>query len=121
LGVGRLGQLNRYVHDLGLALDAEREATFLEYFQHRDVIRQDLSDEFPETGPAGNRGEMMHERCAETLPLVLIDHGESDFCRSRPHNGVTRASRDHGPAAFLNDCDQCDVVDKVDREELLSH
>jgi hypothetical protein len=47
LGVGRLGQLKIYVHDLGLALDAEREATFLEYSQHRDVIRQDLSDEFP--------------------------------------------------------------------------
>ena len=31
----------------------------------------------------------------------------------------TRASRDHGPAAFLNDCDQCDVVDKVDIHERL--
>jgi hypothetical protein len=62
---------------------------------------------------------MMHERRAETLSLVLIDHGESDFCRSRLHNDVTRAARDHGPAAFLDHCDQCDVVDKVDIHEKL--
>ena len=39
----RLAQVNSHVHDLGLALHVNRESTFLEYFQHRDIIRQDLS------------------------------------------------------------------------------
>src|SRR5262249_51120853 len=64
--------------DLGLALDAKRVSTLFEHFQHRRVVRQDLSDQFLESGFPGNRGEMMHEHQAETFPLILIDPGESD-------------------------------------------
>jgi hypothetical protein len=65
---------------------------------NRDVIRQNFSDQFPETGAKGNRGEM-------NLRL------------SRPHDDVTPSPRDHGPAAFVRYCDQCYVVDEVDIQE----
>ena len=73
----RSAQPKSDVHDLGLALDANGQSALLEHSQHRDVIRQDLSNQFLESGFPGNRGEMMHEGRAETLPLILIDHGES--------------------------------------------
>src|SRR6266511_2264994 len=60
---------------------------------------------------------MTHECCAETLPLILVDHSESDLGPSRLHDDVTCAARDHGPAAFLHYCDQRDVVDEVDVQE----
>ncbi len=67
----------------------------------------------------GNGGEMTHERCAETLPLVLVDDSESDLGLSGLHDDVTCAARDHGPAAFVHDCDQCDVIDEIDMQEKL--
>lgn len=36
-------------------------------------------NQFLEPGCAGQRGEMTHQRCAETLPLELINDGESDL------------------------------------------
>jgi len=104
---------------LGLAFDAKRQSTLLEHFQHRHVIRQDLSDQFLESGFPGNRGEMMHEGRAETLPLILIDHGESDLGLSRPYDNVTSAAHNHAPTTFVHDCDQCDVADEVDVQEKL--
>jgi hypothetical protein len=59
----------------------------------------------------------MHERCAETFPLVLIDDSESDLGLSGLHDHVTGAARDHQPAAFVHDCDQCDVIDEIDVDE----
>src|SRR5215831_18010423 len=114
-----LAQPKSDMHDLGLALHAKREPAVLEYFQHRHVIRQDLRDQFLEPGSPGNRGEMMHECCAEALPLVLVDHSESDLGLSRLHDDVTCAARDHGAAGFVNDSDQRHVVDEVDVQEKL--
>src|SRR5262249_59177336 len=74
---------------------------------------------FLESSFPGHRGEMMHEGCAKALPLVLVDHSESQFRLSRLHDDVTCAARDHGPAAFVNDCDQCHVIDEVDVQEKL--
>src|SRR5262249_40705121 len=115
----RSAQPKSDVHDLRLALHAKRESAALEHFQHRHVIRQDLSDQFLEPGSPGNRGEMTHEGRAETLPLMLIDHRESDLGLSRLHDDVTGAARDHWPAVFVNDCDQRDVIDEVDVQEKL--
>src|SRR5262245_23868306 len=56
----------------------------------------------------------MRERCAETLPLVLVEDSESDLGRSGLHDDVAGAARDHRPAAFVHDCNQCDVVDEID-------
>ncbi len=113
----RSAQPKSDVHDLGLALHAKWESTFLEHFQHRAIVGQDFSNQFLESSFSGNRGEVMHEGRAETLPLILIDHGESDLGLSRLHDDVTGAARDHGPAAFVNDCDQCDVIDEIDIHE----
>jgi hypothetical protein len=115
----RLAQPKSDMHDLGLALDAKRESAPLEYFEHRDVIRQDFSDQFLESGFSGNRGEMMHQGRAETLRLILIDHSESDLGLSRLYDNVTSAARDHGSTAFVHDCDQCDVIDEIDVQEKL--
>src|SRR5215470_17773592 len=115
----RSAQPKSDVHDLRLALDAKRESAALEHFQHRHVIRQDLSDQFLEPRSPSNRGEMMHEGRAETLPLMLIDHSESDLGLSRLHDDVTGAARDHWPAVFVNDCDQRHVIDEVDVQEKL--
>jgi hypothetical protein len=115
----RFAQPKSDMDDLGLAFDAKRQSALLEDFQHRHVIWQDLSDQFLESGFSGNRGEMMHEGRAETLPLILIDHSESDLGLSRRYDNVTSAARDHAPTAFVHDCDQCDVIDEVDVQEKL--
>src|SRR5262245_33583836 len=117
LDLCRLAQPKSDMDDLGLALDAKRQSALLEHFQHRHVIRQDLSDQFLEPGSPGNRGEMMHEGRAETLPLILIDHGESDLGPSRLYDNVTCATRNHAPTAFVHDRDQCNVIDEVDVQE----
>src|SRR5262245_60888482 len=62
---------------------------------------------------------MMHEGCAETLPLILIDHGESDLRLSRLYDNVTSAARDHWRALFVDDCDQRDVIDEIDAQEIV--
>ena len=85
------------MHDLRFALDAKRQTTLLEYFEHRDILRQDLSDQFLEPGSPGNRGEMMHECRTDTLSLVLVDYGESHFGLSRLYDDVTSTARDHAP------------------------
>jgi hypothetical protein len=115
----RFAQPKSDMDDLGLAFDAKRQSTLLEHFQHRHVIRQDLGDQFLESGFPGNRGEMMHEGRAETLTLILIDYGESDLGLSRLYDNVTSAARDHAPTALVHDCDQCDVIDEVDVQEKL--
>src|SRR6516162_10586412 len=114
-----LAQPKSDVHDLWLALDAKRQSAFLEHFQHRAIVGQDFSDQFLESGSPGDRGEMVHEGRAEALPLILIDHSESDLGLSRLHDDVTCAARDHGPAAFVNHSDQRHVIDEVDAQEKL--
>ena len=112
-----LAQPKSDVHDLALALDAKRESAFLEHFQHRAIIWQDFGDQFLESASPGNRGEMMHESRAETLPLILIDHSERDLGLSRLHDDVTCAARDHRPAGLLHHGDEGHVIDEVDVQE----
>ena len=56
---------------------------------------------------------MTHKCRADTLPLVLVDHGESHLGLSRLGNDITSASGDHGPAVFFQHCNQCHAVDEV--------
>jgi hypothetical protein len=44
---------------------------------------------------------------------------ESDLGLSRLYDNVTSAARDHGPTAFVHDCDQCDVIDQIDVKPLI--
>jgi hypothetical protein len=62
---------------------------------------------------------MMHECGTDTLSLVCVDYGESHFGLSRLYDDVTSAARDRGPTAFVQDCDQRDVIDEVDIQEKL--
>src|SRR5262249_5650081 len=115
----RLAQPKSDVHDLSFALHAKRQSAFLEHLQHGHVVRQDLSDQFLEPASPSNRGEVMHECSAETLLLVLVDDSESHFGLSRLHDDVAGAARDHGPAVFVHDRDQRDVIDEVGVQEKL--
>ena len=56
---------------LVLALHTEGETAFLEYFQHRSVVGQHPRDQLLEPRFEGNRGEMVHQCSADTLPLDL--------------------------------------------------
>ena len=80
------------MHDSGLSLRVKAEPTFLEYFQHRDIVRQDLGDQFLEPGCAGNLGEMTHECRAYAFPLVLVHAGESDRGLPGLYNDITSAA-----------------------------
>src|SRR5260370_15022526 len=115
--MSRLAQLKSDVQDLRLAPYGKRESTFLKNLQHRTVVRQDFSDQFPEPGAKGDRSEMMHERRADTLRLVLIDNSESYLRLPRLHEDVTPTPRDHGPAAFLHYCIQRYAIHEVDIQE----
>src|SRR6266446_8333433 len=110
-------QLKSDVQDLRLAPYGKRESTFLKNLQHRRIIRKDFSDQFPEPGAKGDRSEMMHERRADTLRLILIDDSESYLRLPRLHEDVTPTPRDHGPAAFLHYRSQRDVIVEVDIQE----
>src|SRR5260370_10219833 len=110
-------QLKSDVQDLRLAPYGKRESTFLKILQHRTVIRKDFSDQFPERGAKGDRREMMHERRADTLRLILIDDSESYLRLPRLHEDVTPTPRDHGPAAFLHYRNRRDVNHDFDIQE----
>src|SRR5262245_54164333 len=114
-----LYQLNRYVRDASLALHADWESAFLEYVQHRDVSGKDFRNQLLDPGATGNGGQMMHECPAETLALILVDHGESHLRLPGLNDDVTCAAHDHGLAALVNDCNQRDVIDEIDMQEKL--
>src|SRR5262245_4279174 len=119
LTTNRSLQAKRDVHHSGLAIRTNVQPTFLKYLQHRDVVGQDLSDEFLEPIPTGNRGEMVlvHQRCTDTLPLVLVDHVEGHLSFLRVYNDVASAANYHGSAAFFHHCNQGHVVDEVNIQE----
>jgi hypothetical protein len=102
------------VHHLGLAFRAHGKSTLLEDFQHRDIIRQDLGDQFLQPG---DRGEMMQECPADAPALVCVDQRESHLCFSRLHDDVSRTPTYYRPAVFLDHCDQRHVLDEVDSQE----
>src|SRR5215211_2142659 len=108
----RSEQPQRRVYDSGPAL--ETEPAFLEHPQHRDVVWQDLRDQLPEPGTAGDRGEVAHQGRADTLPLVLVDDGESHLRRPGLDDDVASAPDDHRPSALVRHRDQGHVIGEVD-------
>src|SRR5271166_3386308 len=60
---------------------------------------------------------MTHQRRADTLALVLVDHRESDLCFPGLLNDIASAADNHGPAAFVNHRHQGNVADKVNVQE----
>ena len=91
----RSEQPKRHMHDPRLALHTKAEPAFLEYLKHRGVVWQDLCDHFLEPGISGDRGEMVQQCRANSLPLVLVDNGESHLGLLRLNDDVTSAADNH--------------------------
>src|SRR4051812_23824522 len=89
----------------------------LEYFQHWDVLGQNLRDQLIEPRPTGNRSKMAHQCRADTLPLVLVDHSKSHLGCPRLPDNVTPASNNHRLSALFDDGHQGNMVDEVDVHE----
>src|SRR5262245_16841623 len=107
----------RDMHNPGLMPGSKPQATFLEYLQHRDVVRQDLGDQFFKSGCTGNLSEVMHQNRTESLSLVLIEHGECDFGLARLNDDISPAADNHGLAVFFHNRDQSHLLDEVDVHE----
>ena len=65
------------MNDFGCALSREVKPAGLEDLQHGTVIRQNLCNQLIEPGSTGNRSKMAHERRADPLTLVLVNHSKS--------------------------------------------
>src|SRR3981081_2257850 len=107
------------MHNAGLSSDSRMQSAFLEDFQHRSVLRQDLGDQFLEPGITGDRGKMTHQCGTDSLSLVFVDQGESHLSSSGLNDDVATTPHGDRSSAFRCDDDQGYMADKVDvREEL---
>lgn len=68
-------------------------------------------------GIAGKCGKMAHQRRANALPLIFVDHSERHLGCSRAHYDITSASDDCGSAPFSRNGDPRDVVGEIDVQE----
>ena len=100
-----------------LTLRSQRKPAFLEHLEHRGVVGENLRDQFLQSGVTRNRDEMAHKRRAEPLPLIRIDDNESHFRDPRPYDDIPPAADNGGVAILLRDCNQGDVLDKIDVHE----
>ena len=71
-----------------------------------------------ELGFAGNPSQVAHQRPADSLALVRVDHRECDLGLAGLIDDVASAADDHGLAAFLDHGDQGDVTDEVHVHEV---
>ena len=106
------------VHDVGLTLRSEGEPAFGEHLQHRVVLRQDVGDQLPEPGAAGNPGEMAHQGRTDPLSLIRIDDGEGYLGLPGSQDDVACTADDHRPASLLHQGDEGHVIDEVDVQEV---
>jgi hypothetical protein len=60
---------------------------------------------------------MAHERRADPLTLVLVNHSKSHLRCPRLSDNVTRTSDDHGVAVLVHHGHQGNVVDEIDVHE----
>ena len=60
---------------------------------------------------------MAHQRRADTLPLMFVDHCESKLGNSRPNNDVASAADDEASAGVLGNSCQGYVIDEINVEE----
>jgi len=102
------------LHDAKPTLSCRREPASLEYSQHRDIFRQNIRDQFIDSGLAGNRAEMPHQYRPDTLTLIRIYDGESHLCLRRLADDISRSPDDHRSPAFVHHRDQGHVVDEID-------
>jgi hypothetical protein len=101
------------VHDSGPALRTKAEPAFLEHLQHCSVVWQNLCDEFPKARTTGDRSNVVHQRRADTLSLVLVNDSESHLSLPRVDDDITPAADDHWPLPFFHHCDQGYLISEV--------
>ena len=106
------------VHDVGLTLRSEGEPALRKHRRHCVVLWQDVGDQLPEPGAAGNPGEMAHQGRTDPLSLIRIDDGEGYLGLPGLQDDVTCTADDHRPAGLLHHGDEGHVIDEVDVEEV---
>ena len=114
-----LRQPKRDVKAPRLAACTHRQPAFLENFQHLPVVGQHVGNQFPQAGSARNRNEMPHQRPANTLSLISVDHGECHLGLPRFHDNIPSTTYDNGLAVFFHRRDQGDVINKIHIDEEL--
>ena len=62
---------------------------------------------------AGKRCEVAQQDRANTLSLVVIDDGKSDFCHSGLFDDIATAGDDRGVVCLFHDRHQCNVIDEI--------
>ena len=102
------------MHGACLALRTHFQIAFLERLQHRNVLRQHLGGELLQPGVAGKYCQMPQQCRADTLPLIVVDHKESDFCRAGLLDNISSAGHDRGVAGLFHDRHQGDMVHEID-------
>jgi hypothetical protein len=107
------GQLKSDVQDAGLPSSVQAQPAFLKNFQHRDIFRQDFGDEFLKLGVMGDGNEVPHQCPTESLPLILIEHGEGDLGPPRLHDDVAASACDRWMPALFQHGNQGHVADEV--------
>src|SRR5579863_2664979 len=112
-----LRQLKPHVNDAGFALHTRIISAFFKHFQHRKIFRQDLGDEFRQSGIARNHAEMTHQCCADALVLTLIDYRKGELGLSGFGYNVACASDDCRLTAFVYHRHQRHMIDEVDVEK----
>ena len=68
------------------------QSAVLEHGEHGSVVGQDLGEELPDPGLAGDRRDMMHQDRAEAVALIVVDDRERHF-------GLARFGDDEAGAA----------------------
>ncbi len=61
---------------------------------------------------------MAHQRPADSLSLIFIDHRKSDFCFPWFMDDIASATDKNRLTIFFNYRDQSNVVDKVNIQEI---
>jgi len=110
-------EINDNGHYTQIAVYRYFVSTSLENLQHRDVVGQHFGEEFGESRLARDCSEVVHQRFADALPLVLVDHSERDLRTAGLRDHVTSGADDPGPTRFLDDRNQGNVGVVIDIEE----
>src|SRR5262245_17318411 len=105
------------MHGTYLTLGTHFQTTFLECFQHRNVLRQHFSREFLQPGGARKYGEMSKQRRTYALLLIVVDHNESDLGCPRLFDDIAATGNDCGVAALFDDRHQSDMLREIDVHE----
>ena len=101
------------MYDAGIARSSYTQSALLEYFQHRNVVCQNLGRQLVKSGVTGNCHEMAHERCSNALLLEAVDNHESHLGLARFDEDVATPTDNDAPTILLELGHQGHMVDEV--------